>query len=103
MNTVTQTMQFRQSLLNYAEKGGVNRAAIKYNMNRNDIHSLANRLYRPIIRTSAQKRSFNGSQTFVGETQTQSWSFSLLACITFYAVRDKMSVKLPSSKYIPKP
>ena len=74
MNTVTQTMQFRQSLLNYAEKGGVNRAAIKYNMNRNDIHSLANRLYRPIIRTSAQKRSFNGSQTFVGETQTQSWS-----------------------------
>ena len=57
------------------EKGGVNRAAIKYNMNRNDIHSLANRLYRPIIRTSAQKRSFNGSQTFVGETLTQSWSF----------------------------
>lgn len=39
MNTVTQTMQFRQSLLNYAEKGGVNRAAIKYNMNRNDIHN----------------------------------------------------------------
>ena len=75
MNTVTQTMQFRQSLLNYAEKGGVNRAAIKYNMNRNDINSLANRLYRPIIRTSAQKRSINGSQTFVGETQTQSWSF----------------------------
>lgn len=72
MNTVTQTMQFRQSLLNYAEKGGVNRAAIKHNMNRNDIH---NRLYRPIIRTSAQKRSFNGSQTFVGETLTQSWSF----------------------------
>ena len=23
--------------------------------------------------------------------------------ITFYAVRDKMSVKLPSPKYIPKP
>lgn len=75
MNTVTQTMQFRQSLLNYIEKGGVNRAAIKYNINRNDIHSLANRLYRPIIRTSAQKRSFNGSQAFVGETLTQSWSF----------------------------
>lgn len=75
MNTVTQTMQFRQLLLNYAEKGGVNRAAIKYNMSRNDIHSLANRLYRPIIRTSAQKRSFNESQIFVGETLTQSWSF----------------------------
>ena len=42
MNIVTQTMQFRQSLLNYAEKGGVNRAAIKYNMNLNDVHNLDN-------------------------------------------------------------
>ena len=57
MNTVTQTMQFRQSLLNYAEKGGVNRAAIKYNMNRNDIHSLANRLYRPIITNFCRRNS----------------------------------------------
>ncbi len=31
MNTVTQTMQFRQSLMNYAEKHGVTKAAIKYN------------------------------------------------------------------------
>ena len=34
MNTVTQTMQFRQSLLKYAEKYGVTKAAIKYNVNR---------------------------------------------------------------------
>ena len=38
MNTVTQTMQFRQSLLKYAEKYGVTKAAIKYNVNRQYIY-----------------------------------------------------------------
>ena len=33
MNTVTQIMKFRQSLLSYAEKHGVTQAAIKYNVN----------------------------------------------------------------------
>ena len=58
MNTVTQTMQFRQSLLKYAEKYGVTKAAIKYNVNRQyiyrwkrryngDIQSLANKSHRP--------------------------------------------------------
>lgn len=58
MNTVTQTMKFRQSLLSYAEKHGVTQAAIKYNVNRQyiyrwkrryngDIQSLANRSHRP--------------------------------------------------------
>ena len=58
MNTVTQTMRFRQSLLNYAEKHGVTKAAIKYNVNRQyiyrwkrryngDIQSLSNRSHRP--------------------------------------------------------
>lgn len=58
MNTVTQTMQFRQSLLKYAEKYGVTKAAIKYNVNRQyiyrwkrryngDSQSLANKSHRP--------------------------------------------------------
>ena len=58
MNTVTQTMQFRQSLLKYAEKYGVTKAAIKYNVNRQYIYrwkrrynggiqSLANKSHRP--------------------------------------------------------
>lgn len=38
MNTVTQTMRFRQSLLSYAEKHGVTKAAIKYNVNRQYIY-----------------------------------------------------------------
>ena len=53
MNTVTQTMRFRQSLLKYAERHSVTKAAIKYNVNcryiyrwkrryNGDIQSLAN-------------------------------------------------------------
>ena len=38
MNTATQTMKFRQSLLSYAEKHGVTQAAIKYNVNRQYIY-----------------------------------------------------------------
>lgn len=37
MNTVTQIMKFRQSLLSYAEKHGVTQAAIKYNVNPPDV------------------------------------------------------------------
>ena len=38
MNTVTQKMLFRQSLIKYAEKYGVTKAAIKYNVNRQYIY-----------------------------------------------------------------
>lgn len=38
MNTVTQTMKFRQSLLSYAEKHEVTQAAIKYNVNLHIFH-----------------------------------------------------------------
>ena len=34
MNTVTQKMKFRQSLIKYSEKHGVTKAAIKYNVTR---------------------------------------------------------------------
>ena len=38
MNTVTQKMKFRQSLIKYAEKYGVTKAAIKYNVNRQYVY-----------------------------------------------------------------
>ena len=58
MNTVTLTMKFRQAILNYAEKYGVTKAAIRYRVNwqyvyrwkrryNGDIHSLADRSHRP--------------------------------------------------------
>lgn len=58
MNTVTQKMKFRQSLIKYAEKYGVKKATIKYNVNRQYIYrwkkrydgtlqSLADKSHRP--------------------------------------------------------
>ena len=58
MNTVTQKMMFRQSLIKYSEKNGVTKAAIKYNVTRQYIYfwkrryegtlqSFADRSYKP--------------------------------------------------------
>ena len=58
MNKITQTMLYRQSLIRYAEKYGVTKAAIRYNTNRQYIYrwlkrydgtlqSLADRSHRP--------------------------------------------------------
>ena len=80
MNTVTQTMRFRQSLLNYAEKHSVTMAAIKYNVNcryiyrwkrryNGDIQSLANnRIDRTTIQISIQRKNCARSQTSAGGT-----------------------------------
>ena len=38
MNSITQDMKFRQSLMNYAKKYGVSRASRKYNKSRSYIY-----------------------------------------------------------------
>ena len=38
METVTQTMRYRQALINYANKHGVTKAAIRYKTNRQYIY-----------------------------------------------------------------
>ena len=38
MNTVTQKIRFRQSLIKYSEKYGVTKAAIKYDVTRQYIY-----------------------------------------------------------------
>lgn len=59
MNTVTQKMMFRQSLINYAEKKGVTKAAIKYDVSQQYVYrwmkrydgtlqSLADKSHRPL-------------------------------------------------------
>ena len=58
MKTVTQTMLYRQALINYAKKHGVTKAAIRYKTNRQYIYrwlkkydgtlqSLADKSHRP--------------------------------------------------------
>ena len=68
-NSITQDLAYRQSLMKYAEKYGVNRASRKYNKSRSYIYfwknrwdgtvqSLDYRSRRPTITpTSTQKRS----------------------------------------------
>ena len=43
MNTITQTMRFRQALIKYALKQGVTKAAIRYKVNRQYVYRWLNR------------------------------------------------------------
>ena len=58
MNTITQTMKFRQAIVEYSFKNGVTKAAIRYKVNRQyvyrwrkrydgTLHSLADKSHRP--------------------------------------------------------
>ena len=70
MNKITQTMRYRQSLIEYSFKNGVTKAAIKYNTNRQYIYrwlkrydgtlqSLADRSRRPHSLTNIRRKSLN--------------------------------------------
>lgn len=80
MATITQDMRFRLSLIRYAEKFGVTKAAVKYKTNRQyiyrwkrrfdgSIESLRDLSRRPtIIPTSIPLRKSNSSRTCAGAT-----------------------------------
>ena len=127
MNTVTQTMRFRQSLLNYAEKHGVTKAAIKYNVNRQyvyrwkrryngDIQSLANRSHRPHHHpnqhTEAELRqitNFRRRNPHAGlvvlwiKLRGSGYKRSITGLYRVLRRQGQMAAKLPNPKYIPKP
>ena len=127
MNTVTQTMRFRQSLLNYAEKHGVTKAAIKYNVNRQyicrwkrryngDIQSLANKSHRPHHHpnqhteeelrqiTNFRRRNPNtGLVVLWVKLRRSGYTRSITGLYRVLHRQGQMTVKLPNPKYIPKP
>lgn len=127
MNTVTQTMQFRQSLLNYAEKHGVTKAAIKYNVNRQyiyrwkrryngDIRSLANKSHRPHhhpnqhteaeLRQIANFRRRNPNTGLVVlwvKLRRSGYKRSITGLYRVLRRQGQMAIKLPNPKYVPKP
>ena len=127
MNTVTQTMRFRQSLLKYAEKYGVTQAAIKYNVNRQyvyrwkrryngDIQSLANRSHRPHHHpnqhteaelqqiTNFRRRNPNtGLVVLWVKLRRSGYKRSITGLYRVLRRQGQMAVKLPNPKYIPKP
>ena len=127
MNTVTQPMQFRQSLLKYAEKHGVTKAAIKYNVNRQyvyrwkrrhngDIHSLANRLHRPHHHpnqhadaelrqiTSFRRRDPHTRLVVLWvKLRRNGYKHSITGLYRVLRRQGQIPAKLPNPKYIPKP
>lgn len=127
MNTVTQTMQFRQSLLKYAEKYGVTKAAIKYNVNRQyiyrwkrryngDIQSLANKSHRPHhhpnqhteaelqkIKNFRRRNPNTGLVVLWVKLRRSGYTRSITGLYRVLRRQGQMNVKLPDPKYIPKP
>ena len=127
MNTVTQTMQFRQSLLKYAEKYGVTKAAIKYNVNRQyiyrwkrryngDIQSLANKSHRPHhhpnqhteaelqkIKNFRRRNPNTGLVVLWVKLRRSGYTRSITGLYCVLRRQGQMAVKLPNPKYIPKP
>lgn len=120
-------MQFRQSLLKYAEKHGVTKAAIKYNVNRQyvyrwkrrytgDIQSLANRSHRPHHHpnqhteaelhkiTSFRRRNPNiGLVVLWVKLRKSGYKRSITGLYRVLRRQGQMPEKLPNPKYIPKP
>ena len=127
MNTVTQTMQFRQSLLKYAEKYGVTKAAIKYNVNRQyiyrwkrryngDIQSLANKSHRPHhhpnqhteaelqkIKNFRRRNPNTGLVVLWVKLRRSGYTRSITGLYRVLRRQGQMAVKLPNPKYIPNP
>ena len=127
MNTITQTMHFRQSLIKYSLKHGVTKAAIKYNVNRQyvyrwqkrydgTIQSLANRSHRPHhhpnqhtleelkLISDMRKRNMNtGLVVFWVKLRQRGYTRSITGLYRILLKTGQTTVKLPNPKYISKP
>ena len=126
MNTVTQTMLHFQALINYANKYGVTKAAIRYKTNRQYIYrwtrrydgtlqSLADKSHRPnhnpnqhteqeIIIMDMRKRNMNsGLVVFWVKFRQRGYTRSITGLYRFLRKHGQISVKPPNPKYIPKP
>ena len=127
MNTVTQKLKFRQSLLKFADKNGVTKAAIRYNVSRQYIYrwrrrydgtlqSLADKSHRPnhhpsqhtdaeikLIRDMRKRNPNAGLVVFWVKLRQRGYTRSVTGLYRFLRKQGQMSVKPPNSKYIPKP
>ena len=127
MNKITQTMLYRQSLISYAEKHGVTKAAIRYHTNHQYIYrwrkrydgtlqSLADRSHRPhhhpnqhrpeeikLIDNMRRRNPNTGLVVFWVKLRQRGYTRSISGLYRFLRKRGQMAVKLPNPKYIPKP
>lgn len=127
MNTISQTMRFRQALIEYSFKHGVTNAAIRYKTNRQYIYrwrsrydgtlaSLADRSHRPhshpnqhtpeelkLIADMRKRNANAGLVVFWVKLVQRGYTRSITGLYRVLKRHGQMSVKSPNPKYIPKP
>lgn len=127
MNKITQTMQSRQALIQYAEKYGVTKAAIRYRVNRQYIYrwkkrydgtlqSLADKSHRPrhhpnqhtdeeltLIQNMQRRNSNTGLVVLWVKLRQRGYTRSISGLYRVLTRSGQMAVKFPNPKYIPKP
>jgi transposase InsO family protein len=127
MKKITQDMQFRQSILKYANKYGVTKAAIKYKTNRQYIYrwkrrydgtweSLKEKSHRPhshptqhtpeelkLVADMRRKNPSAGLVVFWVKLWQRGYSRSITGLYRVLIRQGQMPVKPPNPKYVPKP
>ena len=127
MTTITQTMRFRQALVEYSLKHGVTKASIRYKTNRQyvyrwrkrydgTIHSLADKSHRPhshpnqhtpdelkLISDMRRRNPHAGLVVFWVKLRQRGYSRSITGLYRILRKQGQMAVKPKNPKYIPKP
>ena len=127
MNKITQTVLFRQALINYAQKKGVTKAAIRYKTNRQYIYrwmkrydgtleSLEDHSHRPhshpnqhtpeelkLIADMRRRNPNAGLVVFWVKLTQRGYTRSVTGLYRVLRRAGEMAVKPPNPKYIPKP
>lgn len=127
MASITQDMRFRLSLIKFAEKYGVSKAAVKYKTNRQyiyrwkrrydgSIESLRDRSRRPhhhpnqhtaeeikLINDLRRRNPNAGLVVFWVKLMQRGYSRTIPGLYRFLCKKKLMAVKAPNPKYIPKP
>lgn len=127
MDSITQDMKFRLSLIKYAEKYGVTKAAIKYKTNRQyiyrwkyrfdgSIESLRDKSRRPhhhpnqhteqeikLINDMRKRNMHEGLVVFWVKLRQRGYTRSIPGLYRFLKKQQLMAVKPPNPKYVPKP
>ena len=127
MNTITQTMKFRQTIIEYSFKNGVTKAAIRYKVNRQYVYrwrkrydgtlqSLSDKSRRPhhhpnqhtpeelkLIADMRKRNANAGLVVFWVKLRKRGYSRSITGLYRVLRRQGQMAVKPPNPKYIPKP
>ncbi len=127
MDKITQTARYRQSLICYAEKHGVTKAAVRYHTNRQYIYrwrkrydgtlqSLEDRSHRPhshpsqhteaekkLIQDMRRRNPNAGIVVFWVKLWQRGYTRSISGLYRYLRKSGQMAVKLPNPKYVPKP